>query len=109
MSLFLSSSCLSRETPMPKPHPLPSRHLAIDLGAASGRAVLATVEDGAVKTEEVHRFKTGFMAKKDGHVYWEINRLWDEIKTAIRETSRKTGGRLDSIGVDTWAVDYVLL
>jgi rhamnulokinase len=86
-----------------------SHYLAVDLGASGGRAVLATYADGRVKTEEIHRFKTGFLEKEEGHVYWEITRFWEEIKTSIRKASQRTGGELDSIGIDTWAVDYVLL
>ena len=82
--------------------------LAVDLGAESGRVVLCrwTGEEG--RLEEIHRFPNG--ARSEGeHLVWEIERLWQEILRGLAAAAGRTGGRIDSIGVDGWGVDYVLL
>ncbi|MDT8389992.1 MAG: FGGY-family carbohydrate kinase [Lentisphaeria bacterium] len=81
--------------------------LAIDLGASSGRGILATLDKGRMTLEEVHRFENGGM-DVNGRLVWNILGLFSEIKQAIRE-ALKRGVTLSGIAVDTWGVDFVLL
>lgn len=81
--------------------------LAVDIGASSGRLVLGNIEKGRLELLEVHRFENKIIEKK-GSFCWDIDALFSEIKTGIKKCSS-----LDiipvSIGIDTWAVDFVLL
>ena len=82
-------------------------YLAIDIGASSGRHILAHLEDGKMVLEEVHRFPNG-MTEKDGELVWDV----DELSAQIRLGMKKCGelGKIPvSVGVDTWGVDFVLL
>lgn len=82
-------------------------YLAIDIGASSGRHILSHMENGKIVLEEIHRFENG-MKIKDGHRCWDTEHLFSEIKAGIKKCKE-----LDkipvSMGIDTWAVDYVLL
>jgi rhamnulokinase len=81
-------------------------YLAFDLGAESGRAVLATLQDGKLTLAEKHRFAnpTGRM---NGHLHWNLLSQWEELKTGLCNAAK--GTKIDGIGVDTWGVDYVLI
>ena len=82
-------------------------YLAIDIGASSGRHILGSIEDGKIKLEEIYRFENGI--SKIGQEYcWNIDGLFNEIKTGIRKC-KELGKIPKSIGIDTWAVDFVLL
>lgn len=82
-------------------------YLAVDIGASGGRHILGSVEGGKIVLEEIYRFENG-MVKKDGHRCWDTKRLFREIKAGIRKC--KEAGKIPvSMGIDTWAVDYVLL
>jgi len=82
--------------------------VAVDFGAESGRLVLCRWDGSAGTLEEIHRFPNG--PKSVGpHLVWEIERLWDEVLKGLGKAAAKTGGRVDSIGVDSWGVDYTLL
>ncbi len=81
--------------------------LAIDIGASSGRHILAHIEDGKICLEEMYRFSNG-MDDKDGHKIWDINRLFSEIKEGMKRCAM-AGKTPMSMAIDTWAVDYVLL
>ena len=82
-------------------------YLAVDIGASSGRHILGHVEDGRILLEEIYRFENG-MEKKDGHLVWNIPRLFAEIKEGLK-ACRAAGKIPKSMGIDTWALDYVLL
>ena len=82
-------------------------YLAVDIGASSGRHILGHVEDGKILLEEVYRFENG-MEKKDGHLCWNVPHLFHEIKEGLK-ACRVAGKVPKSMGIDTWAVDYVLL
>lgn len=82
-------------------------HLAVDLGASSGRVIAGRIEDGKLTLEEVHRFANDPVMIQDS-LQWDVHGLWAEILTGLR----KAGSQFDSIqsvGVDTWGVDYVLV
>jgi len=81
-------------------------YLAIDIGASSGRHILGTVKDGKISLEEVFRFDNS-QVRLDGHDCWDIEKLVESVKAGIDEALKK--GPVDSIGIDTWGVDFVLL
>lgn len=80
-------------------------HLAFDLGAESGRAVLAHVRSGLITTQEIHRFPNQ-PVECGGSLHWDAPRLWREMLYAL---SGLEGVALSGIGVDAWGVDYALL
>jgi len=82
-------------------------YLAVDIGASSGRLILSHLEKGKIVLEEIHRFENG-MEKRNGHLVWDTDHLFSEIIEGMKKCKR--GGKIPaSIGIDTWAVDYVLL
>ncbi|MDY7009547.1 MAG: FGGY family carbohydrate kinase [Planctomycetota bacterium] len=83
-------------------------HLAFDLGASSGRAILGRVgPQRQIKLEEVHRFGNA-PVKTDKGLFWDIEALFEQMLQAMRLVSDR-GVPLRSIGVDTWGVDFALL
>lgn len=82
-------------------------HLAVDLGAGSGRVLAGKVIDGRLELEELHRFKNPGTLLPDG-LHWNILQLYRDILQGIRLGVRKFG-TIASLGIDTWAVDYGLL
>lgn len=82
-------------------------YLAVDIGASSGRHMLAWVEDGLIRMEEIHRFSNG-MAKKDGHLCWDYENLFGDIVAGLKKC-KELGKIPVSMGIDTWGVDYALL
>lgn len=84
-----------------------SYYLAIDIGASSGRHIVGWQEDGTIKTEEVYRFPNG-VQERDGHLIWDMERLLAEVKTGIAAAKAKYP-KIETLSIDTWAVDYVLL
>lgn len=84
-----------------------SCYLAIDIGASSGRHILGYVEDGTIRLEEVYRFDNK-QVHQNGHDCWDMDHLWAGILGGLKAC--KTLGKIPTtIGIDTWAVDYVLL
>lgn len=81
--------------------------LAVDIGASSGRLIAGYLEDGLLNLKEIHRFENK-MVQKNGQFCWELDRLFEEIKKGIH-TCSEMGLSPESIGIDTWAVDFVLL
>jgi sugar (pentulose or hexulose) kinase len=80
---------------------------AVDLGAGSGRVMLASFDGHHLSLEEVHRFPNS-PVRLGGHRFWNILGLWNEILAGLRK-ARQVAGTLDSIGVDTWGIDYGLV
>ena len=81
--------------------------LAVDIGASSGRIILGNLNDGKLNLEEIHRFDNGII-EKSGHYCWDIDSLFNAIKVGIKKCYNR-GIKPVSIGIDTWAVDFVLL
>ena len=81
--------------------------LAIDIGASSGRHILGWREDGEIKTREVYRFPNG-VETLDGHLTWNIESLLSHVKAGIDEALKECP-QIESLSIDTWGVDYVLL
>lgn len=82
------------------------RVLAFDFGASSGRAIIGCFDGEKITLEEVHRFSNDPVSV-GGTVYWDVLRLFHEIKQGIIK-ARMAGG-FDSIGIDTWGVDFGLI
>jgi rhamnulokinase len=80
---------------------------AVDLGAASGRVMLGRVTPETLELTEVHRFDN-VPVRVDGRLHWDILRIYREVLDGLREAGR-VAGRLDSVGIDSWGVDYGLL
>jgi rhamnulokinase len=83
-------------------------YLAVDLGAESGRTIVGTLDNGHLFLTETHRFGNGPVRLPDG-LHWDVLRLWSDIKAGIGISAEKFNKHLDSIGLDTWAVDFGLL
>ena len=93
------------------------RFLAADFGAGSGRAIVGTVETqnnasqqniASIQLEEIHRFENN-QKIIGGHLRWDFEALFNELKTGLKKAFAKYGDEIESIGVDTWGVDYGLL
>lgn len=82
--------------------------LAFDFGASSGRAILGRLSHGKITLEEIHRFSND-PVELCGHYYWDIFRLFYEIKQGLLKYAQGDHGKLDGIGIDTWGVDFGLL
>ena len=82
-------------------------YLAIDIGASSGRHILGHMEDGKMVLEEIYRFPNG-MQKWDGEKVWDIEALFEAVLAGMKKC-RELGKIPVSVGIDTWAVDFVLL
>lgn len=86
-------------------------YVAIDLGAGSGRVFLAGLDTDAMLLEEVRRFYYS-PVESAGHLRWNIARIFEEIKEGLRsaaESARELGREIQSVGIDSWAVDYGLI
>lgn len=81
-----------------------SKHLAIDLGAESGRAVVGTLSGGQLRMTEVHRFPNKMLPVR-GHFHWNVYDLYANIL----ESLAKAPEEVESIGIDTWGVDFGIL
>lgn len=84
-----------------------SIHLAIDLGAGSGRVMAGRVEGGKLTLEEMHRFANR-QIRIGKHVYWDFPALFEEVKRGLKNAASEYDG-IASIGIDTWGVDYGLV
>lgn len=82
-------------------------YIAVDIGASSGRLMLGQKQNGKLTLQEVHRFSNGF-SMKDGHDRWDVDHLITEIFKGL-EKVKNMGIHDVKLGIDTWAVDYVLV
>ena len=82
-------------------------YLAVDIGASSGRHILGSFNNGKIELEEVYRFKNGF-SEKNGHDCWNHEHLLAEIKNGLKKC-KEIGKIPETVGIDTWGVDFVLL
>ncbi|MDR1953497.1 MAG: rhamnulokinase [Clostridiales Family XIII bacterium] len=80
--------------------------LAIDLGASGGRGILAEFSGERIAMREVHRFPN-IPVRVGERLYWDILKLFDETKTCIAKAAREAS--VDSVGIDTWGVDFGLI
>ena len=87
------------------------RFIAADFGAGSGRVIVGTLTltlTQTVELEEIHRFGNE-QKMMDGHLRWDFEALFNELKTGLKKAFAKYGDEIKSIGIDTWGVDYGLL
>lgn len=82
-------------------------YLAVDIGASSGRHILAHFNNGKLELEEVYRFRNE-LEVKDGSLCWNLKCLFQEIINGLKKC-KEIGKIPTSMGIDTWAVDFVLL
>jgi len=82
--------------------------LAFDFGASGGRAVRGRFDGARLELEEVHRFPNRPVTVA-GTMHWDVLRLFEELKAGIAAGLKAASGRLASLGVDTWGVDFGLL
>ncbi|HEX7379201.1 MAG TPA: FGGY-family carbohydrate kinase [Pirellulales bacterium] len=83
-------------------------YLAADLGASGGRVLAGLFDGERIRLEELHRFEHQ-PVEAAGSLYWDVLRLWSHVRDGLRLASQRLGGRIESIGVDTWGVDFALL
>ncbi len=96
---------------MRSPSAAPPFHLAIDLGAGSGRAMLGRISAAGLVVEEVHRFHYGPVVSA-GRLRWSFGAISGGIKQALgiaQRAASERGGTIETLGVDSWGVDYGLL
>ncbi|MNJ34962.1 Rhamnulokinase [compost metagenome] len=84
-----------------------NNHIAVDIGASSGRLVVGSYSNGTISLKEIHRFHNGF-TKRGGSYFWNIDHLFNEIIEGLQK-AKADGIESCTLGIDTWAVDYVLL
>jgi len=82
-------------------------YLAIDIGASSGRHIVGWKEQGLIKTEEVYRFPN-CVDRKNGHLIWDVDNLFIHVTEGIDKAIDRYG-HIESLAIDTWGVDYVLI
>ena len=82
-------------------------YLAVDLGASSGKMLLGYTQDGRIALKEIHRFDNN-MVELNGHLCWDIDALYRNIIQGLK-LCREIGMIPTTLGIDTWAVDFVLL
>lgn len=85
-----------------------SNFLAFDIGASSGRAILGTLQNSKIELIEIHRFKNQ-MCRINGSYFWNIFSLFDELKIGLKRCISEFKIQPDSVGIDTWGVDYSLV
>lgn len=81
-------------------------YFAVDLGATSGRTILAEFTPHGLEMEEVNRFPN-HLIEMGGHFYWDIYELYRHILEGLKLAAKKTDVKICSIGIDTWGVDFV--
>ncbi len=82
------------------------RFAAVDLGATSGRVILATVGDGKISLDEILRFPDPII-EMQGHFYWDLPAIYKSVIDGLGMIAAR-GERIESIGIDTWGVDFVM-
>lgn len=82
--------------------------LAYDFGASSGRAMLGSYDGKTINIEEIHRFSNDPVYLNDT-LYWDILRLFHEMKAGLIEARKAGHSDIKSIGIDTWGVDFGLI
>nr|WP_106782292.1 rhamnulokinase [Lysinibacillus timonensis] len=82
-------------------------HIAIDIGASSGRIILGVIRNGEMKLNEIHRFPNNFK-QKEKYACWDIQYLQKEILIGL-QIAKQHGIESCTVSIDTWAVDYALI
>ena len=87
---------------------MPPRFLAFDLGAESGRAMVGTLQDDRLTLEEIHRFPNEAVQVR-GSLHWDLLWLYNNLLKGMREYVRRYGPQVESVGLDSWSLDFGLL
>src|SRR5690625_2649455 len=82
--------------------------VAIDLGASNGRLMLGTLAGKELILEEIHRFPNEPITK-DGHLYWDLQKIKDEMIKGLLKCQGRDHTSIQGIGIDTWGVDFGFL
>jgi len=82
-------------------------YLAFDLGAESGRAMIGTLDGGKLQLTELHRFPSRLIHCQQ-HFHWDVYYLFEQIRLVL-ENLKQQDFRLNSLGIDTWGVDFGLI
>jgi rhamnulokinase len=85
-----------------------SKFLAFDLGAESGRVVLGKIDNRKISLEEIHRFFNTTISKNK-NLFWDVPNLFTEIKRGLSLAASGGHKDIESVGIDTWGVDFGLL
>ena len=83
------------------------KFIAVDLGASSGRVIAGILENGKLALEEIHRFENG-PSERGGSLFWDLKHIFGEVKAGIKK-ALAVHPDAESIGIDTWGVDYVIV
>lgn len=86
----------------------PHTFIAFDLGATSGRAIAGTLADGKMTMEEISRFNNSMITVGE-HFHWNILGIYEILKNSLKSCSAGMKYEPESIGIDTWGVDFGLL
>ena len=78
--------------------------VAIDLGATSGRVILASLSNGTIEMEEIHRFPDTII-QMQGHFYWDLPAIYKSVIEGLKKVAERKV-EIASIGIDTWGVDF---
>lgn len=81
--------------------------LAVDIGASSGRHIVGVLEQGGIRLQEVYRFENR-LVEKNGHLCWDMEGLVQNVIAGLK-ACKDAGYTPATLGIDTWAVDFVLL
>ena len=79
---------------------------AIDLGATSGRVILAEINNGKISFEEIHRFPDPII-QMQGHFYWDFPAIYKSVIEGLAKIAER-GVEIEAIGIDTWGVDFAM-
>lgn len=82
-------------------------YLAADFGGGSGRIIAGWLDNGRLAMEEIHRFANR-QIRLGGHIHWDFPALFEDMKEGLRKAAAK-GYPVESIGIDTWGVDFGLI
>lgn len=82
-------------------------HLAIDIGASGGRHIIGYIDNGIMKLKEIYRFENS-LKEENGSLVWDVDRLFSEVMNGLK-ACKKVGIVPETVAIDTWGVDYVLL
>ncbi|MGH7138749.1 MAG: rhamnulokinase, partial [Pirellulales bacterium] len=83
-------------------------YLAVDLGASGGRVLAGLFDGEKLRLEELHRFEH-HAVEAAGSLFWDVLALWSQVRDGLRQAGRCLGAAVESVGVDTWGVDFALL
>lgn len=78
---------------------------AVDLGATSGRIILANITDGKLSMEEIYRFPDTII-EMQGHFYWDLPAIYQSVVKGLSKIAERNI-KIEAIGIDTWGVDFV--